>query len=108
MCNKFVKFGAFVDYCIDRFEVDGIATGHYAATTYGNFWQHYQMDEAVRLLRPKDKIKDQTLFLSQISQNSLRKVMFPLQHLLKCEVKQIAKQNGFKQIAEKPEVYSFD
>lgn len=104
MCNKFVKFGSFVSFCLNQLKVDAIATGHYAGTTFGNFWQHYHNDRPVRLLRPKDKIKDQTLFLSQLSQNSLRKVMFPLQYLLKSEVKSIAKQNGFQTIAERPEV----
>ena len=104
MCNKFVKFGSFVDFCIDELKVDAVATGHYAATSYGHLWQDYCPEKSVRLLRPKDKVKDQTLFLSQISQKSLRKVMFPLQHCLKSEVKAMAKQNGFKEIAEKPEV----
>lgn len=105
MCNKFVKFGSFVDYCQNQLNVEAIATGHYAGSSFGHFWQHYSPQEPVRLLRPKDKVKDQTLFLSQISQNSLRKVMFPLQHLLKSEVKSIAKRNGFIDIAKKPEVF---
>ncbi|CAG2184030.1 unnamed protein product, partial [Oppiella nova] len=85
-------------------KVNCIATGHYAGTSYGDLWQYYDNDIPVRLLRPKDKIKDQTLFLSQISQKSLKKVMFPLQHLLKSEVKSIALRNGFEKIAKRREV----
>ncbi|XP_054168480.1 mitochondrial tRNA-specific 2-thiouridylase 1-like isoform X2 [Oppia nitens] len=103
LCNKFVKFGSFLNYCVDKLEMDAIATGHYAGTSYGNFWQHYNCHNAVRLLRPTDKVKDQTLFLAQISQMALKKVMFPLQHLLKSEVKSIAKRNGLQRIANKPE-----
>lgn len=107
MCNKFVKFGALLDHCCHELRVDAVATGHYAGTSYGHFWQHYCPEKPVRLLRPRDKVKDQTLFISQISQKSLRKVMFPLEHCLKSEVKLMAKQNGFKEIAEKPEVFAF-
>lgn len=58
---------------------------------------------AVRLLLAKDHRKDQTFFLSQILQENLRKVMFPLGDLTKSEVKQIAVDAGLRKIAEKPE-----
>ncbi|CAG2114183.1 unnamed protein product [Medioppia subpectinata] len=103
MCNKWIKFGTFVDYCLNELKMDVISTGHYAGTSYGDFWQHYDSERTVHLLRPKDKRKDQTLFLSQISQTSLKKVMFPLQQLCKSEVKSIAKQNGLTRVAERPE-----
>ena len=57
-----------------------------------------------KLLIPEDVTKDQTLFLSQISQNALRKTMFPLGHLRKTEVKAIAKSIGLEKIAQKKEV----
>lgn len=57
----------------------------------------------VKLLLANDRKKDQTFFLSQIPQTSLRKVMFPLGNLTKSEVKHIAVEAGLKKIAEKPE-----
>lgn len=52
---------------------------------------------------PRDIIKDQTFFLCQISQNALRKTMFPLGDLIKSEVKQIAIENNLEKIAQKKE-----
>lgn len=55
----------------------------------------------VRLLQPEDKHKDQTFFLSQVKQFSLRKCMFPLANLLKNQVREIARKEGLLQIASK-------
>lgn len=57
----------------------------------------------VRLLLAKDRRKDQTFFLSQIKQESLKKVMFPLGDLTKSQVKQIAVESGLTKIAMKAE-----
>ncbi|XP_053608761.1 mitochondrial tRNA-specific 2-thiouridylase 1 isoform X2 [Plodia interpunctella] len=55
----------------------------------------------VRLLQPKDKFKDQTFFLSQVKQFSLRRCMFPLANLLKSQVREIAKSEGLLNVATK-------
>lgn len=57
----------------------------------------------VRLLRAQCVQKDQTFFLSQVHEESLRKVMFPLGDLMKSEVKQIAQENGLNHVAAKKE-----
>lgn len=57
----------------------------------------------VRLLLAKDRRKDQTFFLSQIKQEKLQKVMFPLGNLAKSQVKQIAVESGLTKIAMKAE-----
>lgn len=82
MCNKEVKFKAFLDYAMEL-GADYIAMGHYAQV---------ERDEqgVVHLLRGKDDNKDQTYFLSQLSQKQLQKAMFPLGHLEKSEVRKIA------------------
>ena len=82
MCNKEVKFKAFLDYAMEL-GADYIAMGHYAQV---------ERDEqgVVHLLRGKDDNKDQTYFLSQLSQTQLQKAMFPLGHLEKSEVRKIA------------------
>ena len=58
----------------------------------------------VKLLTAVDTIKDQTLFLSQISQDALQKTIFPIGHLTKDVVKKMAVQAGLAKIAERKEV----
>lgn len=55
----------------------------------------------IKLLQPIDKHKDQTFFLSQVKQFSLRKCMFPLATYFKSEVREIAKKEGLMNIASK-------
>jgi tRNA (5-methylaminomethyl-2-thiouridylate)-methyltransferase len=80
MCNLLIKFGAFNDRMGHDF--DKIATGHYATT--------YENEEGVFLLTAADKVKDQTYFLGQINYDQLQKVMFPIGHLQKEEVRKLA------------------
>ncbi len=80
MCNLLIKFGAFKDKYGESF--DKIATGHYAST--------YENEEGVFLATAADKVKDQTYFLGQINYDQLSKVMFPIGHLPKKEVRKIA------------------
>lgn len=51
-----------------------------------------------KLLQPDDRVKDQTLFLSQIPQIALRRTMFPLARILKPTVKRIASEIGLDSI----------
>lgn len=84
MCNKEIKFKAFLDYAMDL-GADYLATGHYA---------RIQRDEdgTAHLLRGIDDNKDQTYFLNQLSQQQLAKTMFPLGDLEKSEVRKIAEE----------------
>ncbi|MGZ7885363.1 tRNA 2-thiouridine(34) synthase MnmA [Ligilactobacillus salivarius] len=86
MCNKEVKFKAFLDYAMS-IDADYIAMGHYAQLRRDE-------DGKVHLLRGADDNKDQTYFLSQLSQEQLQKVMFPIGHLQKSEVRRIAEEAG--------------
>lgn len=52
-------------------------------------------------MQPTDKHKDQTFFLSQVKQFSLRKCMFPLANLIKREVREIARREGLLNVAKK-------
>ena len=65
---------------------DGIATGHFCRLD--------KTDGRVRLLRGADSNKDQTYFLYMLSQEQLRNAMFPVGHLTKAEVRQIAREHG--------------
>ena len=80
MCNKMIKFGAFNEKWGKSFDL--IATGHYCTTT--------NMEGLKYLSTAKDKIKDQTDFLAQISYSQLEKIIFPIGDMTKTEVRNIA------------------
>ncbi|RDY71950.1 tRNA 2-thiouridine(34) synthase MnmA [Halobacillus trueperi] len=84
MCNKEIKFKAFMDHAMSL-GADYLATGHYA--------QVRENDGTYEMLRGVDHNKDQTYFLNQLSQEVLSKVMFPLGHLEKKEVRRIAEEH---------------
>jgi len=81
MCNKYIKFDLFKKEAM-RLGADKIATGHYARI------------EGNKLLRGVDNNKDQTYFLSQVSPEQLKDVLFPIGHLTKPEVRKIAIENN--------------
>ena len=66
---------------------DYVATGHYARVARDE-------DGTVHMLRGVDNGKDQTYFLSQLSQEQLQKTMFPLGHLEKPEVRRLAERSS--------------
>lgn len=77
MCNKYIKFDMFAKKAREL-GADYIATGHYARMQNG------------KLLRGIDNNKDQTYFLSQLSKEQLKDVLFPVGDLEKKQVRQIA------------------
>lgn len=81
LCNKEIKFKAFLDKAMEV-GCDYIAMGHYARI------QHHENGST--LLRGRDDNKDQTYFLSQLSQKQLSKALFPIGDLSKKEVRDIA------------------
>ncbi|MGX8176036.1 tRNA 2-thiouridine(34) synthase MnmA [Exiguobacterium artemiae] len=83
MCNKEIKFKAFLDHAM-RLGADFVATGHYARAVYE--------DGEHKLLRGVDANKDQTYFLNQLSQDQIAKAMFPIGHMEKSEVRKIAEE----------------
>lgn len=78
-CNKYIKFSYFANYAFNELKADYIAMGHYANTINGE------------LFKAKDLSKDQSYFLAQLSNEQLKKVIFPLANLYKTEVRKIAK-----------------
>lgn len=90
LCNSRVKFGCFYD-AIEERNFDFVATGHYARLEHGNMESPTSNNEKnVRLLRAPDKVKDQSYFLCTLSQSQLQRVLFPIGHLEKSEVRQLA------------------
>lgn len=88
LCNKFIKFGSFHEYCTNKFNPDYIATGHYAKNGYDNNRKCHLLLEA------KDDFKDQTYFLCSLNQKQLEKSLFPLGDYSKQEIRTIAKEIG--------------
>ena len=86
LCNKHIKFRAFLDYA-KSIGADYIATGHYARV------EHHPGGDSV-MLKGDDHNKDQTYFLCQLSQEQLKTTLFPLGHIEKPRVREIAKEIG--------------
>ncbi|CAN6296332.1 unnamed protein product [Urochloa humidicola] len=88
LCNTRIKFGAFLE-AIENLGFDYIASGHYARVVH----PPVENTEAPSVLQlSKDKIKDQTYFLSHLSQSQLRRLLFPLGCIRKDEVRRLAAQ----------------
>ncbi len=87
LCNREIKFDVFLKIA-EGLGADYVATGHYCRK------DSIQKDdkEIHRLIAGKDNNKDQSYFLCQINQKQLSKILFPIGHLEKTEVRQIAKQ----------------
>jgi len=79
VCNKEIKFGLLLEKAL-AFKADFIATGHYAKKQGNN------------LLKSKDRQKDQTYFLWQLSQKQLKRIMFPVGGYTKPQVRELARK----------------
>jgi len=90
LCNREVKFDVFMKTALSL-GAEKVATGHYARVT-STFDENGK--EIFHLLAGKDKNKDQSYFLCQLSQDQLSKALFPIGELTKPEVREIAKEIG--------------
>jgi len=81
-CNQRVKFGAFFEKVQEKY--DKVATGHYGKTM--------DKDGLTHLFRSPDPVKDQSYFLSYLSQEQLKKIWFPIGHLEKNQVRELAQK----------------
>ena len=85
LCNREIKFDVFLKYAL-KLKADYVATGHYCIK---------ETEQDIHLLKQgKDIEKDQSYFLSQINQKQLEKIIFPIGHLTKKEVRKIAENNN--------------
>lgn len=85
LCNREIKFGPFLEKA-KALGADYIATGHYAGIK--------EKDGKFYLKKSKDKNKDQSYFLNNLSQKQLENVLFPLEHIEKERVREIANELG--------------
>ena len=90
-CNERVKFGAFLDTVGSQF--GRVASGHYARIE--------ERGGRLRLLRGVDRVKDQTYFLARLSGEQLRRCLFPIGALQKCEVRAEAERQGLANCARR-------
>jgi len=85
LCNREIKFDIFLDAALSL-GADFVATGHYCqketVSVNGN--------EVHRLLAGADQSKDQSYFLCQLNQSQLSKALFPIGHLQKSKVRELA------------------
>lgn len=93
MCNREMKFGVFLDYALKE-GFDAIATGHYCQ-------RQENTDGTYDILEGADKNKDQSYFLALVRQEQLKHALFPVGHLEKPQVRQIAKENGLPNAEKK-------
>mgnify|MGYP001568255224 CR=1 FL=1 len=92
LCNAEIKFKAFLDHAL-ALGAARIATGHYA--------QLRERDGLFELLRGADTGKDQSYFLHRLTQAQLARVLFPVGHLPKTEVRRIAREAHLPNHAKK-------
>lgn len=86
MCNKEIKFKAFLEFAAEELGADYIATGHYVQRSNSKGkWQ---------MLRGLDGNKDQSYFLYTLSHEHIGQTLFPIGQLEKPEVRKIALQQG--------------
>ncbi len=85
LCNKYIKFDSF------RKVAKGLGADYFA---YGHYARTKSVDGEIELLRGIDDNKDQTYFLSQLTQSQLRNTLFPIGELPKSKVREIALKYG--------------
>lgn len=94
LCNKEIKFKAFLDYASDPeigLGADYIATGHYTRRSID--YNNSAGDTVAQLLRGLDNNKDQSYFLHAVGGDKLAKTLFPVGELEKPMVRQIAEEH---------------
>ncbi|MBR6815774.1 MAG: tRNA 2-thiouridine(34) synthase MnmA [Alistipes sp.] len=87
LCNREIKFDVFLKEAL-KLGAEFVATGHYCQK------QVVEIDgePRYRLLAGADKNKDQSYFLCQLTQEQLKYALFPIGHLQKPQVREIAQQ----------------
>lgn len=101
-CNQHMKFGFLLRRAAEMgLDFQAFATGHYARTARDPDTGRWL------LLRAVDPEKDQTYFISHLSQEQLAKTVFPLGGMTKRDVKALAREAGFPDLADKPESQDF-
>jgi len=97
LCNTFIKWEALLKRA-DMMDCELIATGHYA--------QARQMENGRWVVsKGRDETKDQSYVLWGLEQKNLARTRFPIGHFRKSEIRQMAMDSGFPELAQKSESY---
>ncbi|MCI5762880.1 tRNA 2-thiouridine(34) synthase MnmA [Actinobacillus porcinus] len=86
LCNKEIKFKAFLEYAAEDLGANYIATGHYVRRS--------GTDDNAQLLRGLDNNKDQSYFLYTLSKKQVGQSLFPVGDIEKPIVRKIAEELG--------------
>jgi tRNA-specific 2-thiouridylase len=84
VCNKEIKFGLLLEKAL-KMGADFIATGHYARVSFSE-------KHNLKLLKAKDKTKDQSYFLWRLNQKQLKHILFPIGDYTRKEVEEMAEK----------------
>jgi len=87
ICNQQIKIEELINFAKNH-GIYYVATGHYGII------KRNRANKEVYLCRAKDTTKDQTYFLSKLSQTQLRHLILPLGNMLKKDVYEFARQNN--------------
>ena len=93
MCNKEIKFKAFLDFADDILDADYIAMGHYV--------RRRDIDGTTQMLRGVDGNKDQSYFLYTLGHDQVARSLFPVGELEKPDVRKIAEEQGLVTASKK-------
>ena len=91
LCNKEIKFKAFLEFADEVLDADYIAMGHYVRRTFPTAEQ-IKAGELPQMLRGLDSNKDQSYFLYTLSHQQVARSLFPVGDLEKPEVRRIAEE----------------
>lgn len=84
LCNKHIKFDVLLEEA-KKLGADYLATGHYARVIQKD-------NEQFALLKGRDSDKDQSYVLFHLSQDDLKRILFPLGDFTKAEIREIAER----------------
>jgi len=101
MCNKEIKFKAFLEFACEDLGADYIATGHYVQRELrssnladNSSKANDSNNKAWKMIRGLDNNKDQSYFLYTLNEQQLSRTLFPVGHIEKPEVRAIAEKAG--------------
>lgn len=101
-CNRTMKLGSLIDKAREQGLVfERFSTGHYARVHYDAARRRYILSKGI------DGRKDQSYFLSLVNQEQLSRLMLPLGEKTKDAVRELAREAGFGDLADKAESQDF-